>query len=76
MIELTPSSLRAHGFTCRRETISGRGWLGGDGCVAYVVRAPSGELIDNASTCRSARRAWERAIATMRFRRDKAKWES
>jgi len=51
--------LRAQGFRCRRETISGQGYYGGDGCVCYRVRDAAGYLaIYRVSTYQAAYRAW------------------
>lgn len=60
----TTTSLRAMGWTCRRETISGQGYFGGDGITCYRVRDDSGGLVMPCATYRRARDAWAAALRT------------
>lgn len=59
------TAAKALGYVCHREWIAGRGWLGGDGCRAYVVRDAGGNVVDRVGTATTARRAWRDALAAI-----------
>lgn len=63
--------LKMQGFVCRRERITGRGWLFGDGRMAFVVRNRAGIVVDPIGTANSARRAWCDAIRILAYREAK-----
>lgn len=55
-------NLKASGYICRRETISGQGYFGGDGIDCFRVRDAAGNLAIYAiSTYRTAWQAWAEA---------------
>jgi hypothetical protein len=52
-------SMKRAGYTCRRETISGQGYWGGDGLTCYRVRDRDGALVTpRIMTYQTARAAW------------------
>lgn len=56
--------LKALGYRCIRETISGQGYHGGDGVTCYRVRDSTGALaISRLSTYQTARAAWAECLA-------------
>ena len=62
MTTTTTTTLKGQGYRCRRETITGQGWHGGDGVTCYRVRRPDGELaISCTSTYSTAWQAWAEA---------------
>ena len=58
---MVADDMRSLGYVCRRETICGQGYYGGDGITCYRVRDPQGRLVSPISTHRSARAAWAEA---------------
>lgn len=59
----TTQTLKAQGFRCKLETISGQGYLGGDGVACYRVRDAQGNLAGyRVSTHTTARAAWAEAV--------------
>ena len=59
MSTTTTQTLQSAGYTCRRTTIAGQGYLGGDGVTCYRVYGPDGALVSpRLSTWRTARQAW------------------
>jgi hypothetical protein len=58
----TTKELKAMGYSCKLETISGQGYMGGDGCQCYRVRDMHGALKNyQISTYISAYKAWKEA---------------
>lgn len=51
-------ALRGQGYRCRRETIRGQGYFGGDGIRCFRVRQPDGSLAMPIATHQSAAKAW------------------
>ena len=57
------AALRARGYSCHQETVTGQGHMGGDGVRCYRVRDAKGKLVSPISTHRSAGEAWAEAVA-------------
>lgn len=55
------------GWTCRRETVTGQGYLGGDGVRCFRVRSADGLLVDPVATYVYAPYAWASAECAARY---------